>query len=50
MRYWDIYPEDISTIEDITTYFKPYKYGYVTEVDIDSDGNNVVYKHMAMGR
>lgn len=50
-RYYDLYPADIMTTEDLTNVYNPYLYGFLTEVSIDSaTGDYKNWKHYATGR
>ncbi|GAB4821502.1 hypothetical protein N2152v2_008548 [Parachlorella kessleri] len=49
MRYWDFYLPTM-TVDDVKAYFKPYRYGHVTEVFVDGSSCARGVKHYAMGR
>ncbi|EIE22861.1 hypothetical protein COCSUDRAFT_42448 [Coccomyxa subellipsoidea C-169] len=49
MKYFGKYP-NTTTLADIKTLFKPYKYGYATEMTAYANGTNSVKKHYALGR
>ncbi|MFC2967648.1 PhoX family protein [Acidimangrovimonas pyrenivorans] len=38
------------TLDDFRAAYKPYRYGYPTEVSVSADGNGTATKHFAMGR
>lgn len=50
MRYFDLYPADLTDVSVVTDTFKPYRYGFTTEISIDKDGKTTPNKHYAMGR
>ena len=50
LRYFNVYPAEIKNVEQVTSIFKPYKYGHITEISLDKDGKPKVGKHFAMGR
>lgn len=49
IRYWGFDPKTVS-LEDFRANYKPYRYGYVTEVTVKEDGSATPEKHFAMGR
>jgi hypothetical protein len=50
LRYYDIYPQDVTDLSIITDNINPYRYGYVTEVSVDDNGIPHPTKHFSMGR
>ncbi len=49
IRYVGLNPDTVS-VDDFKAEFKPYKYGYPTEIAVKEDGTYTVAKHYAMGR
>ena len=49
IRYFGIYPADV-TVESVKAAFNPYRYGHITEVSIDIDGNANPVKWYTLGR
>jgi secreted PhoX family phosphatase len=49
IRYVGLDPDSVS-LDDFKAGFKPYKYGYPTEIAVKEDGSYSVAKHYAMGR
>lgn len=49
VRYFDVNP-DTMTLAAFKTNFRPYSYGYPTEVTVAEDGSAKAKKHYAMGR
>lgn len=49
IRYFGFEPKTVS-LEDFRTNYKPYRYGYPTEIKVSESGDAVPQKHFAMGR
>ncbi len=49
IRYVGLNPDQAS-IDEFKAAFKPYRYGYPTEITVKEDGSYTVAKHYAMGR
>ncbi|NLZ16450.1 MAG: DUF839 domain-containing protein [Desulfobulbaceae bacterium] len=50
-RYFGLDPyAGTTTVDDFRKVFKPYRYGYPVEVEVDASGKTTVTKHFAMGR
>ncbi len=49
IRYVGLDPEK-ATVEEFKAGFKPYNFGYPTEITVKEDGSYTVAKHYAMGR
>ena len=54
MRYFDLYGKPNAsndlTLEKVKAKFRPYRYGYITELNVTGPGQYSVTKHYAMGR
>jgi hypothetical protein len=50
VRYFGVYPEDLTSVSAVTDVFKPYRYGYCTEISVDASGKTTPAKHYAIGR
>jgi hypothetical protein len=50
IRYFGVYPEQVDSIKDITNVFKPYRYGYATEVTSTDGIKSIASKKWAIGR
>lgn len=49
VRYFGVKPSEL-TVDKFREVYKPYRYGYPTEVTVTAEGNATPAKHFAMGR
>ncbi|WP_295530601.1 alkaline phosphatase PhoX [uncultured Thioclava sp.] len=49
VRYAGLNPEDM-TLDQFRDAYKPYRYGFPTEIAISDDGEGTAHKHFSMGR
>jgi hypothetical protein len=50
IRYFNVYPEMVKSMEDIHAVYKPYRYGYANEVTSQDGITSVAKKCWAIGR
>lgn len=51
IRYFDVYIDDLhNSVDQLKLYFKPYLYGYVTEIEANKELCTSAYKWLTLGR
>ena len=49
VRFQGVDPTTMS-LEDFRAAYRPYRYGFPTEIKVDAKGDGIAYKHFSMGR